>query len=111
MCLSEYDTKILVLEVTPFIPTSPFPDPDCAVAENEPPFFNGYVDNTNGGRNSMSPLWMPMTWIDNRAGCGWLCGSSGCYRVASGGYAHRTDWSPIVAAESEISFSVWAERA
>jgi len=70
--------------------------PPGAVPEGEPPCFNGYVDNFNGGCNSTPPVFSPIA-------CGQtVCGTGGNYLSAAGGQSRDTDWYELVTTNPRI---------
>lgn len=80
--------------------------PPDAVDEGEPPLHDGYVDNHNGGCNSMPPVFQEMNWA-NADGCTWLCGISGWY--FNEGNFRDTDWFTVIADGYEMDWTIDAE--
>ncbi len=97
-----------VLDVTG-VPYAPI---DCdinAQPEGEPTLVPEYVDNHNGGCNSMPEVFQPLNWIDEDSGCMHLSGISGWY--PSGGSDNRdTDWYEFVAANDAVTVSIEVEN-
>jgi hypothetical protein len=79
--------------------------PEGAQQEGEPPCEDGYVDNYNGGCNSVG--W---TLVEGDAnGCATVCGES-CTYIAPGGLNYRdTDWYTMTAGGGPVTASCIAE--
>jgi hypothetical protein len=81
---------------------------DCmgAPPEGEPPLVENYIDNYNGGCNSVPEVFQ--TLEANAAGTLALCGRSGTYLYFGSSY-RDTDWFIVTAGGPQVLFNVTPE--
>jgi hypothetical protein len=70
--------------------------PPGANPEIEPPCYNGYVDNSNGGCNSSPPVFSPIACFQT------VCGTGGNFLSGSGVQSRDTDWYEVVTTQPRI---------
>lgn len=97
-----------VLEVSG-VPYAPLACDPNAQVEGEAAPAPDYVDDFNGGCNSVPEIFQPLNWIDEDSGCMHLSGISGWY--PSGGLDNRdTDWFAVVAASEAMTVTIEVEN-
>lgn len=97
----------IVQEVYSPPPPYEVPCPDGALIENEPLPVDGYVDQFNGGCDSLSPLFQQLVLDPGQTELD-FCGILGWY--ITNDVAHRdSDWFEVVATGDEIVWTVDAQ--
>ncbi|MHA1154242.1 MAG: hypothetical protein ACTSQ7_16605 [Alphaproteobacteria bacterium] len=82
---------------------------DLAQPEEEPDLVPEYIDNFNGGCNSVPEVFQAPNWIDWETNCMNLSGVSGWY--PAGGIDNRdTDWFEIVAMGTEVTVTILTDN-
>jgi hypothetical protein len=77
---------LLVIAESEAEPCLPIDCADGATAEGEAVCFEGFVDDFNGGCNSVPDVWGTIAMGET------VCGTSGTYLTDAGGNSRDTDW-------------------
>jgi hypothetical protein len=93
------DYDLLIREAVPCVVTCP----PNGIPENEPTCYDDYEDVSNGGCNSVPPVFNQTVNCKDT-----ICGTSGTYLYYGGQY-RETDWFPIQVSEGTLTFTCVAE--
>jgi len=98
---------MLVMLIATVSPAPAIECPDGAVLENEPPLVDGYIDQHNGGCDTLPEGADPLFQSLDR---GWFCGETGWYNV-DGEFHRDTDWFLVEFPEADfLGIYGWAEE-